>query len=208
MIYSEFPRNEVARLNQERDPKVHPNLTWFCDQVPNERWCDTFLMYNRRMRTLPDYKGDLIPPRIVARMRKMAPLFDFMVIMTPYHDVAGKDWEDVQWLRSIDPYVVGFVKGVPLMFMLGRFSDSGTFPLYSELVADTIAFLKSNMDRLLGFNRARSPYWYRPGRPNYYMEGQMLGTNLVQHTRNLLAAFDSGNLFDWLRGEENLPARA
>ncbi len=202
-------RREVATLERATDPLVHPNLTYFCDQVPNDRWVDTFLMYNRRMRTLPDYKGDLIPPRIVARMRKMAGLFDYLVIMTPYHDVAGKDWQDVQWLRSIDPYVVGFSKGVPLMFVLGRFSDSGTFPLYSELVADTIAFLRTNIDKLNGFGRAASPYWYRPGRPNFYMQGNALGGHLVRHTKQLLNAFDAGNLFDWLRGEDsNLPVRA
>lgn len=201
-------RVEVAALEKQTDPQVHPKLTYFCDQLPNPRWIDTFLMYNRRMRTLADYRGDLIPPRIVARMRKMAPMFDHLVIMTPYHDVAGKDWEDVAWLRSIDPYVVGFTNGVPLMFVLGRFSDSGTFPLYSELVADTIAFLRANILKLRGFDRVSNAYWYRPGRPNFFMSGRpALGTHLVQHTGQLLQAFDAGNLFDWLRGEDKVPAQ-
>ncbi|OGG73461.1 hypothetical protein A3A40_01865 [Candidatus Kaiserbacteria bacterium RIFCSPLOWO2_01_FULL_54_20] len=209
-------QRDAATLKSERDPQVHKKLKYFCDQIPNQRWVDTFLMFNRRMRTLPDYKGDLIPPRIIARMRKMAGLFDHLVIMTPYHDVAGQDWQDLQWLRSIDPYVVGFTNGVPLMFVLGRFSDSGTFPLYSELVADTIAFLRANVDKLKGFNGPErepinNPYWhFVPGtnkNSNSCFMGP-LGNHLVSHTKQLLTAFDNGNLFDWLRGEDgNLPMR-
>ncbi len=208
-------QHEAAALKSNKDPQVHPKLKYFCDQIPDQRWVDTFLMFNRRMRTLPDYKGDLIPPRIIARMRKMAGLFDHLVIMTPYHDVAGQDWQNLQWLRSIDPYVVGFTNGVPLMFVLGRFSDSGTFPLYSELVADTIAFLRANVEKLKGFNGPErepinNPYWHfvpRTGSPSSCFSGP-LGNHLVSHTTQLLTAFDNGNLFDWLRGEDGkLPAR-
>lgn len=201
-------QQEAVEIKRSNDPRVHPNLQHMCSLVPTDRWADTFLMYNRRMRTLNEYKGDLIPPRIVARMRKMAPLFDYMVIMTPYHDVAGQDWQNVQWLRSIDPYVVGFLKNIPLMFVIGRFSDSGTFPLYSELVADTIAFLRANIEKLRGFDGVDQPYWYRQGYPGGCLSGKQLGTRLIKHTRELLAAFDQGNLFDWLRGDEgNLPVR-
>ncbi|CAN5758187.1 hypothetical protein BH11PAT2_BH11PAT2_02520 [soil metagenome] len=192
----------IAReLQKDSDPHVHPRVSFICDLVPNQRWTDTFLMFNRRMRTLPDYQGDIIPTRIIARMRKMAPLFDQLVIMTPYHDVAGKDWEDINWLRSIDPYVVGFLKGVPLMFVIGRFSDSGTFPAYSELLADTINFLRQNAHKLEGFNAVHNPYWYNPF-TRHTATGPQRGTQLMQHTADLLAAFDKGLLFDWLRGED------
>lgn len=215
----ERTRQEAVQSRSNKDPLVHSNLKYFCDQVPSQRWVDTFLMFNRRMRTLPDYKGDLIPPRIVARMRKMAGLFDYLVIMTPYHDVAGQDWQDVKWLRSIDPYVVGFTKGVPLMFILGRFSDSGTFPLFNELVADTIAFLRANVDKLKGFNgprgeEIRNPFWhFAPGvkQSSSYNSSCFngpLGDHLIGHTKQLLGAFDQGNLFDWLRGDDGkLPVR-
>lgn len=192
-------QTEAETLQRENDPRVHEKLRYFCDLVPNQRWINMFLMYNRRMRTLRDYQGDLIPPRIIARIRKLAPLFDHLVIMTPYHDVAGKDWQDLQWIRSIDPYVVGFLKGVPFMFVLGRFSDSGTFPLYSELVADTVAFLRANVQKLQGFNAVGAPYWYSPGGPDSV---SALGNQLMVNARELLAAFDAGNLFDWLRGED------
>lgn len=202
-------QRQAAGLKTAGDPEVHPNLKHMCGLVPTDRWADTFLMYNRRMRTLNEYQGDLIPPRIIARMRKMANMFDYMVIMTPYHDVAGRDWQNVQWLRGLDPYVVGFIKNIPLMFVVGRFSDSGIFPLYSELMADTIAFLRLNIEKLRGFNVDR-PYWYRQHNPGDYTEsGYRLGDHLVEHTKRLLSAFDAGNLFDWLRGEDgNLPAQS
>ncbi len=202
-------QKQAMDIKRSNDPVVHPNLKHMCSLVPTDRWADTFLMYNRRMRTLNEYRGDIIPPRIIARMRKMAGLFDHLVIMTPYHDVAGQDWENVSWLRSIDPYVVGFLKGIPLMFVVGRFSDSGTFPLYSELVGDTIAFLRANVEKLRGFNGVDRPYWYRQKDPQGVLMGNKLGNHLVAHTNQLLKAFDQGNLFDWLRGEDgNLPARS
>lgn len=211
-------KNQVDALNQSADPFVHQKLRTICDMIPNQRWIDTFLMFNRRMRTLADYEGDIIPPKIIARMRKMAPLFDHLVIMTPYHDVAGGDWNNIDWLRSIDPYVVGFLKDIPLMFVVGRFSDSGVFPLHSELLADTISFLRQNIQQLQGFNAVSNPYWYRSeGRRPY--EGRSagssgrqpatshcvenLGNHLIHHTEELLAAFYEGNLFDWLRGENS-----
>lgn len=203
----EETRHEAAE-GRTGDKLVHPKLRHFCNLIPGERWTDTFLMFNRRLRTLGDYEGDIIPPKIIARMRKVAPLFDELIIMTPYHDVAGKDWEDLNWLRSIDPYVIGLIKGIPLLFVIGRFSDSGTFPLYSELVADTIAFLRQNVEKLKGFNRVDALYWYRNGYDGFHYDGRVLGTKLVAHTRKLLAAFDEGVLFDWLRGESGkVPTR-
>jgi hypothetical protein len=134
------------------DPIVSLQGKYMCDLIPNKHWVDTYLMFNCRTRTLADYSGDIIPPAITKRIKEMSGLFDHLVIMTPYHDVAGADWEDLEWQRMIDPYVIGFVTGVPFMFMIGRFSDSGVFPLHSEMVADTISFLKQNRLKLHGFN--------------------------------------------------------
>ena len=197
---------ESKALQRAEDPEVHPKIAEICELVPGQRWADTFQMYNRRLRTLADYEGDIIPPRIVARMRKLAPLFDHLVIMTPYHDVVGRDWTDAKWLRSIDPYVVGFLKGIPFMFVVGRFSDSGIFPLHSELVADTIAFLRENVLKLRGFNRVK-PYWFRADGARSHVGHDRHGDYLIEHTRELLGAFDRDELFDWLRGASpQLPA--
>ncbi len=203
--------NEEKGIGYGKSPEnpVHWRLRSICDLVPGNRWKDTFLMFNRRIRTLADYRdGDIIPPKILERMKKVAPLFDHLVIMTPYHDVVAEDWQKLIWTRNVDPYVVGFIKGIPLMFVVGRFSDSGTFPLYCELLADTIAFLRTNMDKLIGFNSGDGMYWYAEGFPEHWV-GAKAGTSLVTHTKKLLAAFDNGTLFDWLRGEdEKVPARS
>lgn len=187
--------------SQTPDPQVNKITKWFCDLFPNQIWADVFQMFNRRVRTLKQYKGDIIPPHVLRKIREATSLFDYVVIMTPYHDVAGKDWSDLKWLRSIDPYVVGFKKGIPYFFILARFSDSGTFPLFNELVADTVDFLRTNKTKLRGFNLAARPYWKMTVGANTYEEREELGTHLQKVVDELLKAFDQGHLFDWLRGK-------
>lgn len=192
------------------DPEVSASAKYFCDLVDGQNWTDTFLIFNRRLRTVKLYEGDIIPPHITRVMREASAVFDYVVIMTPYHDVAGREWQDEKWLRAIDPYVVGFKKGLPTFFLLGRFSDTGLFPLHSELVADTVGYLRANKDNLMAFNpdtnggKLRSyPYWlWRDDNSCLAANTDLVGTHLVRRTEQLLAAFDAGNLFDWLRGKE------
>ncbi len=201
-------QEEIDRQWSNTDPQAHQVTKWFCELFPNYNWVDTFLTFNRRLRTLKMFKGDVIPPHVSRRMRKAVQLFDYVVIMTPYHDVAGKDWQDLKWIRMIDPYVIGFKKGVPYFFVLGRFSDTGLFPLLHEMVGDTIEFLKANKQKLAGFNIANSPFWLAPGSTSQYChqsDKPRLGDYLIQNADRLIQAFEAGNLFGWLRGE-NPPA--
>ena len=201
-------QNAIDQQWNTKDPYPHVVTKWFCDRFPNPNWVDTFLMFNRRLRTLKMFKGDVIPPHVSRRMRKAVKLFDYVVIMTPYHDVAGKDWQNLNWIRMIDPYVIGFKKGVPYFFVLGRFSDTGLFPLLHEMVGDTIEFLKTNKQKLEGFNAANSPFWLAPGFGLEYCytdNNLRLGDYLIRNTDLLIQAFADGHLFDWLRGE-NPPA--
>ncbi len=193
--------DNVDVRSRETDPMPEKCTEYFCDLFPNNRWADTFQMFNRRTRSLRMYKGDMIPPHVMRRIRKAVTMFDYVVIMTPYLDIAGSDWQDDTWLRSIDPYVVGFKKGVPYFFVLARFSDSGTFPLFNELLADTMEYLRINIEKLRRFDTVTSPYWYQD---REVTSGSNLGSRLVSHTKKLLEAFDEGNLFDWLRGEESI----
>jgi len=133
-------------------------------------------------------------------MRKAIEVFDYVVIATPYHDQAGRDWQDLEWLRAIDPYVLGFKKGIPFFFVLARFSDTGTFPLFNELVGDTIEFLKANKQKLANFNQIHRPFWCVQDRS--IAEQDPFGDFLMRHVEQLLAAFEAGNLFDWLRGDD------
>ena len=191
----------VVQNRQGNDPQISTQTRYFCNLIGTQRWADTFQMYNRRSRGLQDYRGDLIPAHIMERMRILAPHFDQLVIMTPYHDVAGQDWQNISWLRSIDPYVVGFIQGVPFMFVVARFSDSGVFPLYHELLGGTIEFLRQNKNALLGFNQVENPYWIMPesDRGDHIFRSKSLGTHLMNHASNLIAAFEKGELFTWLR---------
>lgn len=120
-----------------------------------------------------------------------------------HHDKAGKDWEDIEWLRAIDPYILGFKKGIPFFFVLARFSDAGTFPLFNELVADTIEFLRTRKEKLNGFNRVETPYWCRADKGQVMSTfNSLFGDYLKEHVDQLLSVFKEGNLFDWLRGDK------
>lgn len=200
-------RGEVSKDWNNTDPRTHQAVKHFCGLFPSQKWYDTFQLFNRRVRTLQQYKGETIPPEIARRMRKAVEHFDYVVIATPYHDQAGKDWQDIDWLRAIDPYILGFKKGVPFFFVLGRYSDVGTFPLMNELVADTIEFLRTRKQKLQGFNQIRSPYWCQVG-DHAGLGSDPFGDYLMKHVDQLLVAFETGTLFDWLRGDDaSAPAK-
>ncbi len=195
-------QNDQAQSSKDwvnTDPEVHPAISYFCGLFPNQNWMDTFQLFNRRLRTLSQYKGEQIPPYIAKRMNKAKDLFDYVVIATPYHDQAGKDWEDIQWLRAIDPFVLGFKKGIPFFFVLARYSDAGTFPLFNELLADTIEFLKQNKEKLKNFNRVNNPFWMNPDSSMRVMGIDNAGDYLIRRVDTILAKFDEGQLFSWLR---------
>jgi hypothetical protein len=201
-------------MSTENDPDIHSTTRYFCDLFPSQNWSNLFQLFNRRARNLSHYKGDVIPPNVSRRIREAVQLFDYVVIMTPYHDVAGQDWQDAAWIRSIDPYVVGFKKGVPFFFILARFSDSGTFPIFTEMVADTVKYLRNNIHKLQGFNVATNPYWHNakvPGSPNppgRSYDGLIaadkparLGHYLISVVHQALKAFDAGQLSNWMHGK-------
>ena len=151
---------------------------------------------------------------IAKRMAKAVTLFDHVVIATPYHDEAGLDWNNPEWRRAIDPYVLGFKKGLPCFFVIGRFSDTGTFPLFNELLADTIEFLRTNQQKLKAFNDIYQPFWHHEPTANEpadddamygYETEKMFGDYLMDHIDRLLGEFERGTLFDWLRGPNPEP---
>jgi len=192
----------VFKTWEVNDPMIYSWIWEFCNLFPkSQRWMDTFQMFNYRVRTLDMYKGEVIPPYISQRMNQASKVFDYVVIATPYHDQAGNEWQNLKWERPIDPYVIGFKKGVPFFFILGRFSGTGTFPLFNDLVADTTEFLRANKDKLIGFNGRRR--WWTKTDSGITADNKH-GDYLKHHTDMLLKAFDQGILFDWLRGEAEL----
>jgi len=197
-------QTEEAWANE--DPVPQEEIRYFCGLFPNRNWSDTYQMFNRRMRSLKMYSGDKVPPFVSRRLRKAVEAFDYVVIVTPYHQEAGKDWQDIKWLQLIDPYVLGFKKGIPYFFILARFSDSGTFPLYHEMVADTVEFLRANKAKLEGFNKVSAPFWF-DGERQETTSLHSLGTTLMAHTDRLIEAFEQGDLFDWLRNGSDYKAK-
>jgi hypothetical protein len=75
---------------------------------------------------------DIMPLYIVDLIKQVRHLFDYLVIATPYHDIASKEWSQMEfhWVRNVDPFLLGFVKQVPeLVFFLGRWSGRALFPI-------------------------------------------------------------------------------
>jgi hypothetical protein len=201
---------EEARVadetQQDGDPRAHPRVCDVVELIPGERWAHTFQLFNRRMRTLAHYQGDVIPGHIARRMKWASQLFDHVAIATPYHDAAGRDWGDLDWIRSIDPYIIGLKKGVPFFFILGRYSDSGVFPLYNEMLADTVNFLREKKGLLSNFSKVAVPYWHN-GQVGRGRSSSVhgLGGVLTNHVDQMIQAFEMGQLFNWIRGEIDLP---
>lgn len=185
------------KIQSEDDPLVDSATRFFADCVGSKEYAWFLQIYNRRNRNLSLFKGkDIMPPNLVMRMKKAKKIFDRVVIMTPYHDQASREWSDPDWLRNIDPLLVGFLEGTPFMFILGRWSQTGTFPLFFDFIADTTNHLRLNKHLLTNFNE--STYWYKGDLGD---DNDMLGIHLEAFVDRLLEAYDRGKVFEFLRGE-------
>jgi hypothetical protein len=204
-------------LTRENDPHPDAAIQYFCDLVGTKNFAWLYQIYNRRTRPFSAFSGrDIIPPSLLAIMQSGRQMFDYMAIATPYHDQASREWADPKWHRNIDPFLLGFMKGLPYIFVLGRWSGTGLFPLFLDMIADTINHLRINKN-LLG-NFASSSYWYRGDKKNVNSNGMFIGDCLsnsrsphngvlVPFAEKVIVAFDEGRLFEFLREEpEQLPA--
>jgi len=87
------------------------------------------------------------------------------------------------------------------MFVLGRWSGTGLFPLFCDMVADTMDHIETNRDSLKGFT---NPYWYKGGSfggkgPNW--PGSIDSGYVYGFSEKLTKAYEEGWLFNFLRGE-------
>jgi hypothetical protein len=188
------------------DPEPDEVVKFFADSVGSREYAWFYQIYNRRTRPLSKFQGkDIMPPNLVKIMKQAKDLFDCVVIMTPYHDLASREWSDPNWLRNIDPVMVGFLKGLPYMFILGRWSGTGIFPMLLDCIADTSNHLKLNKHLLENFKR--NSFWYRgfggpDSIPNSYLSKDGRESNgLESYVDRLLFAYDKGLLFPFLHGE-------
>lgn len=202
------PNNKAALDDWKKpDPRVSPAVAYLCNRFPNnQRWADLVQLFNRRERPMALYtRGEAIPPAILDTIRTAKAFFDCIIIATPYHDIAGREWGDLAWVRSLDPYVLGFKNELPCFFVLGRYSDGGIFPLFHELVAETMEFLREHRVKIRNFNDVANPYWLSvvTQSQNRFYDGGA-GDDLTQLTIELERAYNQGILFDWIRQEKEL----
>lgn len=187
----------------EEDPLPDHAVKFFSDQVGTMEFAWFYQIYNRRTRPLSAFSGrDIIPPAIMEVMEQAKQTFDYLVIATPYHDIASREWVDPNWQRNIDPFLIGFKKGMPFMFLLGRWSGTGLFPLMCDMIADTMNHLRINREKLRNF---RNPYWYTP--LNNDTHSSTNGDNLATFASEALKAYAKGELFDFLRGGKKVSVK-
>jgi hypothetical protein len=206
-------------------------LRYFCDLGATDQFAYLFQIYNSRVRFFDEFSGrDIMPLFIVDLIRKTRHLFDYLVIATPYHDIASKEWGEAQWVRSVDPFLLGFLKQVPeLVFFLGRWSGRALFPRIVDMIADTVGHLDHGK-WIFGNFSERSVVWYRTEtrvdfdnmvigprlKPveDYQVSKALCPRSKVEQERwrrenhsliKFAAAvhkqFETGSLFPWLRGE-------
>lgn len=153
-------KHELSNNLNEDDPEPDHAIKYFCDAVGSHEFAWFYQIYNRRTRPINTFQGrDIMPLPIVKILENARKTFDYVVIATPYHDIASKEWSDPDWLRNLDPFLFGFMKNLPYMFLLGRWSGTGLFPLMCDMVADTMNHLRINKSMLNNF--LPNSYWNR-----------------------------------------------
>ena len=211
---------------------ANPAVRYFCDLGRTDPFAHLFQLYNNRLRPFAEFTGpDLMPPSLTAFLGAVRGGFDYLVIATPYHGLAGAEWGDPYWPPQPDPFLFGFLRQVPeLVFCLGRWSGTGLFPLFPELLAATAAHLRQNRELLAGYGNSPAFAWYkaesalppetevagpalRPltdyaypkaALPRGWVERQLWkkqNHSLVRFADRVLQHFEAGSLFPWLRGE-------
>ena len=98
-----------------------------------------------------------------------------------------------------DPLLLGFMKDVPYIFLLGRWSGTGIFPGIQELIAGTMEHLETHRDALSNI-RGDTP-WHHSKWACLHKSGGIIKMNhvLVPFAEQVLDAFGSGKLFSLLR---------
>jgi hypothetical protein len=206
-------------------------IRYFCDLGVTDQFAYLFQIYNSRLRNFQEFSGrDIMPLYIVELIRQVRGLFDYLVIATPYHDIASHEWGEMRWVRNVDPFLLGFVRQVPeLVFFLGRWSGRALFPRIGDMIADTIEHLDEGNPLLANLNEG-SWRWYktetrvdfenpvvgprlRPiesyGVPKESLPRSKLervrwrreNHSLVKFAEAVRGKFEEGRLFAWLKGE-------
>ena len=190
-------KQSIEDRRNEDDPFPDHVVNFFSDAVGTKEFAWLYQMFNRRTRSLSSFDSrEIIPLNLMPIIEQAKHVFDYVVICTPYHDICSKEWANPEWLRNLDPFLFGFSKDLPYMFLLGRWSGTGLFPLLCDMVADTMDFIRLNINKLENFSR--NAYWYK----GEARDGTYLGDSLINFAKKVLKAYDENWLFPFLRGEK------
>jgi hypothetical protein len=157
--------NYKGRWDVEDREFERATIRYFCDLGVTDQFAYLFQLYNIRVRHFDEFSGrDIMPLYIIDLIREVRRLFDYLVIATPYHDMASAEWgewKEAPWVRNVDPFLLGFVRQVPeLVFCLGRWSGRALFPRIGDMIADTIDHLDKGK-ALLANTSEGGGRWYK-----------------------------------------------
>jgi len=198
--FCEWKNGGLPDNTSKGDPHPDDVVRFVCDKVGTVPFCHLYQLYNRRTRPISTFTGRDIMPRTIHKLIKAAKhCFDLVVVSTPYHDIATKEWADPNWVRNLDPFLLAFIKDLPFVFVLGRWSGTGLFPLFCDMVADTMDHLKLGIPRIEDLQDCEKPepWWYFNRQENsscYYSE-------ISAAAKRIVAAYERNQLFEYLRGE-------
>lgn len=197
--------------NEGRDYSPSLPIKYLCKLVGSREFALFFQMYNRPYRLLGDFRSsiDFIHGSITKVLSVWSEFFDHIGIWTPYFDEVTKVWASMG-RRNVDPFLLGFIEDFDYIFFIGRWSGTGIFPLMYEMVADTMDHLllnKSFLGRFPGGN-----YWTNGKGMNDCLRYFFERNNSVEINGNqsvlpkladdILAAYQEGRLFPFLKGEK------
>lgn len=138
-----------------------------CKLFKSEKEAHVFQTYNCGVRPLDSFDGkEEIPIGIMEIMAEAMNVFDFLVVTTPYRDLASKYWDE--GLREprvwVDPEVFGFMNDKPFLIRLGRWSSNGFLANKCDQIAETITHMHENFDHIQSFmsslDRGSDINWY------------------------------------------------
>lgn len=191
----------LSEDDQKQRGLFHPAIQNICDAFPNQQWRDVVQLFNRVCRSMDRYNGDAIPEKLVNRIELAAEICDDVFIATPYHDAALRDLNGVRpWppQRAKNPYVIGTIRRLPYVVVLGRFDEGPLFSEFPHMLANTIEFLRANVKALKPLNGTDRHLWYY-GNASPAILNIPLGTRLASNVEKMVKISDKGFLFDWLK---------
>lgn len=107
----------IETKKREQRESERDTIRFFCDLCQTDQFAYLFQIYNSRLRSFMEFSGqDIMPLPLVDLVREVRNIFDYLVIATPYHGIAAKEWEEMPWTpatRRVDPFLFGFLREVP-----------------------------------------------------------------------------------------------